>query len=431
MSRALTAHTEAGAGMVALAEEHSADFATRADRHDRDNTFVLENFDAMKASGFLAATAPARFGGMGVECLHDMTVAISRLARGCPSTAIAVNMHLGFTFDMSRTWRHAVADGDASTERQLTTLLRLLGRSRIVMTHAGTEPGGASLYAPATQARKVDGGYVVNGHKVFATNSPAGDVVTVFLQLVDGEGERRLGMALVRRGSEGMEILDNWDALGMRGSGSNGILLTDCFVPEGMMQVGARVGEPTVDAWPGLLSVNYPLVAAYLGIAEAAHAFAVDIARTKRKPPFDQLLAERPAVQFQFAEMEVELATARALLGRTSDAIDECLARPNASLSMDDVSAVVLEFQCTKLAVNKAATSVVDRAMTVIGGGAYLTGHPLARLYRDVRAGGFMQPYSATDAMEFIGRVSLGLDPFVDVRTLRDDGGPGQRPGPP
>src|SRR5437773_5531575 len=84
----LQACTAPGQRMVELAEEHAADFATRAAEHDLENTFVAENFDLMKESGLLAAAAPKEFGGLGVESAHDITVAISRLARGCGSTAI-------------------------------------------------------------------------------------------------------------------------------------------------------------------------------------------------------------------------------------------------------------------------------------------------------------------------------------------------------
>ena len=68
----------------------------------------------MKTSGFLAAAAPEQFGGLGVESVHDITVAISRLARGCGSTAIAANMHIGAVWVVTRTWSQGIAAGDES-----------------------------------------------------------------------------------------------------------------------------------------------------------------------------------------------------------------------------------------------------------------------------------------------------------------------------
>jgi alkylation response protein AidB-like acyl-CoA dehydrogenase len=403
--------------MVALAEDHAADFTTRAGQHDAGNTFVTENFDAMRDSGFLAATVPPEAGGLGVDSLHDLTVAVSRLARGCGATAIGATMHLGFGFDMARTLRRASGDGPVAGPLRL--LVKLLGRGRLVMSHAGTEPGGAALSFPATEACPTEGGYLVNGHKIFATNAAVADAFLTFVRVPDGTGWFRMGSAVIRRDTPGLAVQETWDALGMRGSGSHDVVFRDCFVPADQLHLGGRVGEPGPELWPGLLAVNFPLVGAYLGIAEAAHQLAVATAGSRRRRPSGQLLADRPAIQLQLAEMEVGLATARGALGRTGEAIDAVLAAPE--LTMPQVHRALLDFQCAKLIVNRAAADLVDRAMTVVGGSAYLTGHPLGRLYRDVRAGPFMQPYSPPEALELIGRVALGLDPFAELRALVPD----------
>lgn len=408
--------TPAGARAVELAEQHAAEFATRAAGHDAEGSFVAENVEAMRASGFLSAAAPVDCGGLGVWSVHDLVVAVSRLARGCPSSAIVATMHMGWLMDLSRTMRES--GEEPRRARQIRMLLRTVVRSGLLVCNAGTEPGGSALAFPSTEAVLRGDEYVINGRKTFATNSASAGLFTAFVRVPDGEGWYRLGSAVLRRDQPGLTVSETWNSMGMRGSGSNDVILQDCRVPAAMVQVGDPVGVPSPRIWPGLLMVNFPLVAAHLGIAEAALQFVVELAGTRRKKPFGVLMADRPTTQLEIAEMRVGLAAARAAMERTCVAVDELLARPTKTLSMDDVHEVTADWQCTKLVVNRAAADIVDRAMNLAGGGSYLSGHPLGRMYRDVRAGPFMQPYAPGEALEFIGRVALGLDPFAELRTL-------------
>jgi alkylation response protein AidB-like acyl-CoA dehydrogenase len=408
--------TAPGERMVALAEEHAVDFATRADEHDRENTYVAENFEAMKRSGLLGACAPQEHGGLGVNSVHDLTVAISRLARGCPSTAISANMHMAGVMVVTRWWRQAEKAGDQATAVQMGGFLSLLGPSHIVISGAGTE-AGTVVGVPFTEATPSQDGYVINGHKVFATNSEIADSISVFVRVAGEDGVYQLGLAHVLRGTDGMEVKDNWDALGMRGSGSHDIVFTDCFVPALMVNVLSPLGPPPPEGAATIIASNFPLVGTYVGIAEAARDYIVELARTRRKQPFNTTLAERFAVQHEVAEIEVGLTAARAALGRAGLMIDEYLARDNDELDAREMDELEKEAQCAKLVVNRAAADVVDRALTISGGSGYLSSSPLSRMYRDVRAGPFMQPYSPIEAFEFIGRVSLGIDPYAELRT--------------
>ena len=93
MNLELTPLTDAGRRFTALAEEHARDFATRAERHDREGSFPVENIEALRRSGAGGATVPAELGGLGVDSVHDYVAGVNRLGRGDGSTATAAHMH--------------------------------------------------------------------------------------------------------------------------------------------------------------------------------------------------------------------------------------------------------------------------------------------------------------------------------------------------
>jgi alkylation response protein AidB-like acyl-CoA dehydrogenase len=406
--------TEVGAWFVDQAEKHAVEVAIRADEHDRAGTFPHEAFASMKESGFLAAPIPEAFGGRGLTSVHDLGAGVNRLARGDASTAIAASMHLTFGLVGARMLRGAQEIGDQEQIDRLGGFMHLLGNGAIAMANA-TEPG-TDLRHPLTEVETVDGGLAVSGRKAFGTLSEIADIFFVPARRRRDDGSYMMGATLVFRGAPGQNVKSNWDALGMRASGSHDVVYENCVVPEEMFL------HDDVDwgTWDQLNLVvgsagNFPLVCSSLGIAEAARDLVVDMARTRTKAPTGRPIAERRGVQHLVAEIEVDLVTCRGLLdsiGRMLD--DQIAARPVADVTIDVLHRILKEFQCAKLVVNRRAIEIVDRALSVSGGAGYMTANPLSRLYRDVRAGPFMQPLSPVEAHEYIGKVALGLDPELD-----------------
>jgi len=413
MDFALQPHTPAGARFVALAEQHAADFATRADLHDRDGSFPLENIEAMQRSGFMAGCAPVEFGGLGVESMHDTILGISRLGRGDGSTAIAATMHLFSSWMLTRGWRAATASGEIPQAERPASLLRQIGMAQLVQCSPQSEPGTDMLH-PLVEATKVEGGWHLNGRKIFGTMSPAATLVTIMCRVRDGEGGFRRATAAVPGGSPGMDVKNNWNALGMRASGSHDIVFQDCFVSEAALRDQGPWGEWTEGMLSGQMAFNMGLVGVFLGIAEAARDFIVESVTTRRRGSSGRSQAERPSIQHVIAEIEIDLAAARAMLARTATTADAFFSRhPAGQVPMGELHALMKDFQCTKWCVNHKAIAIVDRALTASGGAGYLNANPLARLYRDVRAGPFMQLFSPNEAFEYIGKVTLGLDPHL------------------
>ena len=402
--------TEAGARLVKLAEHHAAEFSTRAAEHDVAGTFPAENFTALQASGVLAAGVPVELGGLGVTSLHDLTVGISRLGRGDGSTAIGACMHVSPTWGLAREWRSALAAGQVEQASALEGLLREFGSGQMICSAAVTEAGTTVLH-PLTEAVAADGGVRVSGHKMFATNAPAADLFLVTTRTPD----QQLLVTFIRRDTEGLEVRDSWDAMGMRASASGELVLDGCFVPTAMTMPAGPWGRWDAPFLALTLTATVPLLGAFLGIAEAARDTAIAIVTTRRKAPSGRLLAERDAVQRLIAEIEIALAVARATLARTTLAIDTSFTgRATAEITLVELHALMSDYQCTNLVVKQAAIAAVDAAMTASGGAGYLRSNPISRYYRDVRAGPFMQPYSPLEAYTYIGRVTLGLDPNLE-----------------
>src|SRR5215211_6511191 len=165
----LTAHTDAGARLVALAEGLSEDLATRAAEHDRDATYPFEAIDALRAAGYFAAPVPVELGGLGDA-----------------SVAIGVNMHLVAVLNMERRRQVAVAGGEERRARGFASSLEQIARDGVVLAAAISERG-QDLTRPATVATRTESGWRIDGRKMFCTMSPAATDLYVAVTYVDGE----------------------------------------------------------------------------------------------------------------------------------------------------------------------------------------------------------------------------------------------------
>jgi acyl-CoA dehydrogenase len=276
-------------------------------------------------------------------------------------------------------WRHAGAP--------LEPFLRRVAAEELVLVTSG----GSDFLAGSGTAKKVDGGYRVAARKVFSSGSPGGDVLMTMAVYDDpNEGPTVLHFPIALS-SPGVSVADNWRALGMRGTGSNDVLLEDVFVPDG--SIGAR--RPA-GRWSPLMfvvySIAFPLVySVYLGVAEAARDIALREAARRR---------EDRNVQALVGEMENELAAARMAVRHMIDAAD------SDRLGLEAVNAVVIG----RTLAGRSAIRATEKAVEVAGGGAFYRSLGLERLFRDVQAARF-HPLQEKPQIVFTGRLALGLDP--------------------
>jgi alkylation response protein AidB-like acyl-CoA dehydrogenase len=387
----LTATTRAGERLVHLAETLAAELATRASRHDREASFPYASIDALKRAGYFTAPIPVEFGGLGATCVHDVLVASSRLARGDASVAIGVNMHLAVLLNIVRRWEAAVAAGDGRRAAAFGASMEEIARDGVVMATAISEYG-QDLTRPGTTATRTATGWRIDGRKAFCTMSPAATVLYTAVTFLDEHGVERYGYAQIPPGVDGVEIHGDWDALGMRASGSHSVSFTAVDLPAVALRGGFLAGDAEAYMDRNLVAGLFH-ASASLGIAESA-VEAANSALAKR--------SEHDArTRTLVAENVIELGACRATLSRAATLVDD----PD-----EELVALFAEAQAAKTFINETAARIVDRALALSGGAGYLNGHPLARAYRDVRAGSFMQPLGTNRAYDLLGDVALGRE---------------------
>jgi acyl-CoA dehydrogenase len=364
---------------VPLARELGTQFAGTAAQHDREGSFVSEAYDVLRDAGYLALAVPTELGGLGAT-IGQVTMAQAEMSKHCASTSLAVSMHHHITLFAAWRYRREMPGAEG--------LLRRIAEDRVVLVSTG----GSDFTRPNGTAEKVDGGYKLNARKIFCSQVPGGDVFSTMFTYEDPEqGRRVLGMSVPVR-TDGVEVLDTWDTLGMRGTGSHDVQMTDVFATDA--QVASDRPWGVID--PPLLVIAshaMPVITGvYLGVAEAArdHAVAGLVGSSK---------ADDPLVQRQVGLMNNKLQIARwALVG----ALDEI--GPDPAPDPARFAAAMAAKRC----VAEEGIAVCDLAMEVSGGSGFYRRNPIEQCYRDMRAIKF-HPLTPEQTLLHAGRLALGL----------------------
>jgi alkylation response protein AidB-like acyl-CoA dehydrogenase len=269
----------------------AATFAERAEKHDREGSFPFENFADLREAGYLKLTVPAEYGGDGI-CLYELVQLQERLAYGDGATALAVGWHVGqvFHYRESGKWQHDL----------FAELCEAVVRDGAMINTFASEAATGSPSRggkPETVAVQADGGWRITGRKTFSTLSPILDrfVVSAYIPQEDVVSE-----FLVKR-SEQVSLIETWDSLGMRATGSHDIVLDGAFV-----QRENRIAGGGIDDGGGWL-LHIP--ACYMGIALAARDYALEFARTYQPNYTDKPM--RPSRLFSHPSERWSLRSAR------------------------------------------------------------------------------------------------------------------------
>jgi alkylation response protein AidB-like acyl-CoA dehydrogenase len=366
-----------------------SDFAARAGIHDRLGSFPRENFEVLHRVGLLSLTVPVTFGGQG-RGLHEAARVIGTIAAGDASTALVLAMHYVHQAGIARAtaWpahlkarvaRDAVADG------ALINALR-------VEPELGTPARGG---LPATIARRVPEGWRISGHKIYATGIPALRWCLVWAR--SDEPEPRVGHWLVPNPTAGLRVIETWDHLGMRATGSHDVVLDDVLVPaehavDIRFPAAWRTPDPVQAAWNTLT-----IAALYNGVAQAARDWLITHLQRRVPTNLGAPLASLPRFQTTVGEIDTLLDTnGRLLSGATAEAD-----RSGRGLHPADPGAI-------KYTVTNNAVRAVELGLGLIGNPGLDRRNPLERHYRDVLCSRIHTPQDDSVLLA-LGRSALGI----------------------
>jgi alkylation response protein AidB-like acyl-CoA dehydrogenase len=302
------------------------------------------------------------------------------IGQSCGSTALALSMHMHVLAATVWWWHQG---------HPVEPLLKRIVQEQTVLVSSGVSDW---LDASGT-AEKVESGYRITARKGFASGCPKGDLLMASAVYDDPEDGPTVLHFPIAFADAGVTIKDTWHTLGMRSTGSNDVLIEGVFVPESA--VGLRRPQGRWHPFFNVVTtVAFPLImAVYVGVAEAAHALALERAYRKQ---------DDPQTAYLIGEMTNALVTAQMALQGMIAITD------NYDFAPVDATANAIFIRKTILA--RAAITTVAKAMEVVGGSSLYRNVGLERLFRDVQ-GGLYHPLHEKRQHLFTGRMALGLEP--------------------
>jgi alkylation response protein AidB-like acyl-CoA dehydrogenase len=381
-----------------LTDEMLARFDERAPLYDRENRFFDEDFEELKASGYLLGPVPTEFGGSGIG-LDEYSQLQRRLAYVAPATALAVNMHCY--------WMGLAADLLKQGDDSCRWMLEKAADGEVFCALHGEAGNDLTLLLAVASAERRDGGWEISGHKIFGSLTPVWTFGGFHAMDTADPEHPQIVHGFIPRNTDGVQIIDTWDTLGMRATQSQDTVLDRVFVADEYVPVVCPTGF--AGAGPFHLSIFawalMGFASTYLGAAKRAFDITVETMPKRTSIALTNSMAHHPEVQHLVADMRIAYDAAEALLERTT------AAWANGAPYED----WPVRFVATRSFVVNSAFDIVDKALDASGGSGSFKRSRLEQLFRDVRMGKF-HPGNTLLAHELIGKLCLGVDPDSPLR---------------
>jgi alkylation response protein AidB-like acyl-CoA dehydrogenase len=358
----------------------------RARDNDRNEHFDLELVAKLADQGYLGAIVPREYGGAGLDYLSYGLI-VEEVGRGCSSMRTVISVQTSLVCSAIARW---------GTEEQKHAYLPKLCSGEWLGCFALTEPDtGSDAANQRTRARKSNGGWVINGAKMFISLGVNSRLALVFAQTDPEKRHRGIACFLVDTDQPGFQPQPIHHKLGLRGSDTASISLEDVEVPADAML--GEVGDGFKVAMGALDSGRYSVASGCVGICQGCLNASVEY--SKERVQFGRPIASFQLVQEMLTDIAVQTDAARMLVWRAGYLKDT--GKPNTT-----------ETSIAKLYATEAAIRCANTAIQVHGGSGYVDDYPVERYLRDVRVTTLYEGTSQIQKL-IIGRALTGINALV------------------
>jgi butyryl-CoA dehydrogenase len=358
----------------------------RARENARNAHFDRELVDKLAAQGYLGAIVPREYGGAGLDYVTYGLI-VEEIGRGDSAMRTVISVQTSLVCSSILAW---------GTEQQKAHYLPRLCAGEWLGCFGLTEPeAGSDAASQRTRAAPTEGGWLLNGSKMWISLGNHAKVALIFAQTDPALRHRGLACFLVDTEQPGFATQEIHHKMGLHGSDTASIALDDVFVPDDALL--GTVGDGFKIAMSALDSGRYSVAAGCVGICQGCVEESVRYATERRQ--FDRPIASFQLVQAMLADMKVRTDAARLLVWR-------------AGFLRDAGRPCTTETSIAKLHATEAAVWCANEAIQVHGGAGYVDDHPVERWFRDVRVTTLYEGTSQIQKL-IIGRALTGINALV------------------
>jgi isovaleryl-CoA dehydrogenase len=333
--------------------------APQADEIDRSNRFPRELWPEMGAMGLLGMTVPEEYGGLGFGYLEHV-VAMEEISRVSGSIGLSYGAHSNLCVNQLRRFGN-----DAQRRRYLPRLVSGEDVGALAMSEPGS---GSDVVSMRTRAERRDGGWLLNGSKMWITNGPEADTAVVYASIAPGSGAAGITAFIVERGMRGYRSAQKLDKFGMRGSDTCELVFEDCLVPQENLL--GREGGGAEILMSGLDYERVVLTGGPLGLMRAALDLVVPYLHDREQ--FGRPIGTFQLMQAKLADLYAACNASRAYAYAVARACDA------GKTTRYDAAACLL-------VASERATQAGLEAIQMLGGNGYINDYPAGRILRDAK----------------------------------------------